>query len=137
MRVDDKYGSVETVLFGKVYEKFEQLTEDGSLIMVHGKVNARDEKEPVVLVDKLEPLDASSLSKKLYLRITSANKDKLNDALSLAKRNRGEIPVLLYFEEEKVTKKTDMEYWVKDTYELSNALNQLLGKENVKYVSKS
>ena len=66
-----------------------------------------------------------------------SNKDKLNEVLSLAKRNRGEIPVLLYFEEEKVTKKTDMEYWVKDTYELSNALNQLLGKENVKYVSKS
>ncbi len=137
MRVDDKYGSVETVLFGKVYEKFEQFTEPGNLIMVYGKVNARDEKEPVVLVDKIEPLDTASLSKKLYLRITPQNKDKLNDVLSVAKRNRGEIPVLLYFEEEKVTKKTDVEYWVRDTYELSLELKKLLGEENVKYVSKS
>ncbi len=137
MRVADKYGSVETVLFGKVYERFEKLTEEGSLIMVYGKVNARDEKEPVVLVDKIEPLDGASLSKKLYLRITAENKDKLNDVLSLAKRNRGEIPVLLYFEDEKITKRTDMEYWVRDTYELSENLKRILGEENVKYVSKS
>ena len=66
-----------------------------------------------------------------------ANKDKLNDVLSLAKRNRGEIPVLLYFEDEKITKRTDMEYWVRDTYELSENLKRILGEENVKYVSKS
>ena len=45
--------------------------------------------------------------------------------------------MLLYFEEEKVTKKTDIEYWVKDSFELSTELKSILGEENVKYVSKS
>lgn len=133
VKIEDKYGSVEVIMFGDLYDKAESLTEEGGLVMIYGKVNARDDKEPVVLCSKVEPLDMQNMSKKLYIKITDENQDKIGDILAIAKKYKGNIPLLLFYEKENIVKKADMKYWIRDCYELSKELNTLLGEENVKF----
>jgi DNA polymerase-3 subunit alpha len=55
-KVEDKSGSGELVIFPKILTSYQNFLEDGKMVLVHGKVNMRDD-DPKVLVDSVKGLE--------------------------------------------------------------------------------
>ncbi len=52
--IEDAYGSIEGVLFPKVYEKFKDNLEKDTIVVVSGRIQLRDEEKPSIALDKVE-----------------------------------------------------------------------------------
>ncbi len=130
-KVSDKKGGAEILVFPNVYEKVKGELSDGALVLIYGKINIRGEKPPVILCEKVLPLDVSN-GQKLYIRFREDDKDLYNKMLGILKENKGNVPVMLYYETEKITKMATRENWVMPTDKLMNELSKIFGTENVR-----
>ena len=52
--VEDVYGSIDCILFPKVYERFKDKLEPDAVIEVAGKLSLREGEKPAINVDKLK-----------------------------------------------------------------------------------
>lgn len=52
--VEDLYGSIECVMFPKVYDKYSRIAVEGAIVVLNGKIQIRDGRKPSVSIDKLE-----------------------------------------------------------------------------------
>lgn len=57
--LEDLTGSIEGLVFPKVYEKYAPMLSTDSLVVVDGKLSFREEEEPKLLVDAVRPLNAA------------------------------------------------------------------------------
>ena len=58
--LEDLTGSIEGLVFPKVYEKYAPMLSTDSLVVVDGKLSFREEEEPKLLVDAVRPLNAAN-----------------------------------------------------------------------------
>ena len=58
--LEDLTGSIEGLVFPKVYEKYASMLSSDSLVVVDGKLSFREEEEPKLLVDAVRPLNAAN-----------------------------------------------------------------------------
>ena len=58
--LEDLTGSIEGLVFPKVYEKYAPMLSSDSLVVVDGKLSFREEEEPKLLVDAVRPLNAAN-----------------------------------------------------------------------------
>lgn len=63
LRLEDLYGSVEVIVFPKTYEKVKSMLDDDALVIVAGRISMREEEEPKVLCERIEPLIKGSEEK--------------------------------------------------------------------------
>ena len=54
LTVEDVYGTIEAVMFPKVYEKFKDRLELEAIVEISGKLQVRDGERPNIIVDKVE-----------------------------------------------------------------------------------
>jgi DNA polymerase-3 subunit alpha len=52
----DRYAEIECVVFPKVYETYSHLLYTDNALSMHGTISLREDEEPKLLVDKIEPL---------------------------------------------------------------------------------
>ena len=58
--LEDLTGSIEGLVFPKVYEKYAPMLSSDSLVVVDGKLSFREDEEPKLLVDAVRPLNAAN-----------------------------------------------------------------------------
>ncbi|MBQ8972164.1 MAG: DNA polymerase III subunit alpha, partial [Clostridia bacterium] len=145
VQLEDLYGSIEVLVFPKVYEReFEQLVPEAPVRMT-GKLSVREDEAPKLLLDRVYALDeepeedkplrytpppaqtAPPSGRKLYLRLNEGQRER---ALSILKETPGRIPVVLYMVENKKALLTPQEYWVDEGYDFG-ALAKLLGADAI------
>lgn len=54
-RLEDREGSIAFAMYPRAYEQYGMLLEAGTPMKVYGRVDLRDESEPKIVIDKLEP----------------------------------------------------------------------------------
>ncbi len=131
-RISDRRGSCEILVFPNALEKVKNELTEGAVVLIYGKVNIRGEKPPVVLCERVVPLDNTANSQKLYIRFKSDDKELFAKMLEILRSNKGNVPVMLYYENEKVTKMATRENWVMPSDRLLNELSRLFGGDNIK-----
>ncbi len=120
--IEDVYGTIEAVMFPKVYERYKDRLENEAIVEVKGKLQIRDGEKPNIVVDKIElieekPADTPDIAqnavefsapfmqnksheekpkeekKYLVIYLNGADKECREDILEILQSYPGDIPV--------------------------------------------
>ena len=123
------------LVFARALQENSGFTAAGNAILVKGRLSSRDEKEPQLIVDKIEPLEqlkavqgqAEKPAQKLYLRLPTRTEDTLGHLRVLFTQYFGSDEIILYFEDTKQR----LGYKAKIDNRLIGELRNRLGDDNV------
>lgn len=132
LRLEDLVGSVEVLIFEKTYEKYSSKLKEENKVFIKGRVSAEEDKDAKVICDKVEEFD--EVPKKLWLKFKDMEdyqkiSPKVEEILGASD---GADQVIYYVEETKQLKKLPPNRNVCAGKELLEALEEILGEENVK-----
>ncbi len=148
--VEDLSGTLECVIFPKVYQVFLPLIQEGTLVQVNGRLTFSEVEEPKILVDSITTLEINSkLSRQakegteeyankcqtVYLNVESVRLREVTEMISstLGKQH-GNIQVKLCLQPEAKVLVADPSMWIQPSQvdEKVRQLEVLLGDSNVK-----
>ncbi|MDO8507667.1 MAG: DNA polymerase III subunit alpha [bacterium] len=140
VKVEDKSGSGELVVFPKILASYSRFFEEGKLILVNGKVNMKD-ADPKILVDsvkdlgEIEDLNMEEGGEIIRFRDNCLEiyVPKYTETQKLAKLKKsladapGENDVIIHLELNEVSKKVKMPLGVDFSEDLKNDIVSILG----------
>lgn len=157
VNVEDRYGSMEVVVFPNVYEKFAVFLSDGNAVVIRGALNFKENEEPKLICDSIEkarsndeckskgyapvsepdygrePQKMSKAAKPsaLYLRIDDLNTELYNRAKRVLDIFEGTTPVIFYLTDTNRKVKAPSSMWVSLNDVMIKELKFQLGDKNV------
>ena len=155
LEVEDMYGSVNVIVFPKLYEKYADSLKQGAAVRVVGRVSLKESGEVDIIADRIDSLvcgkavanikvdkpqtaentEAPKYKKGLYLRVTSMKSDEYKAARSILDNYKGDVPVIIKETESGKAFCSPKNSWASVDGELILSLNEILGSKNVKYIS--
>jgi len=133
LTLEDLTGQVEVVVFPRAFARAAEAIEtDGTVILVTGKLELKDEA-PKVLADDVTPIAARGPTR-VHIRVQGNDPrllERLRAALQLC---HGACPVYLHFTKDKKTLRTHREFWVEPGPEMVGIIEDVLGKGAVSIV---
>ena len=146
-RLEDLYGSIETVVFPKPLARYAELLKPGEKVMISGRLDVKEDEPPKLLVERVEalletpptaaeqpPVEAKKSPPGLYLRVPGEDTPQYRQVLRLLRVFEGTDQVYIRFEDTKKTVRMGERYRVMQNAVLEAELCRLLGRENVKSV---
>lgn len=134
LNVEDLVGNVEVIVFPRDYEKnADKLVEDNK-VFIEGRASVEEEKDAKLICEKVTSFD--EVPKKLWIKYPDmASYEAFNaDVMGILAPSEGIDQVIIYIENTKQMKKLPPNQNVKADQLLLQALEEKLGKENVKLV---
>ncbi len=128
---EDITGSLETVIFPKIYEQYEKFIRFDEPFVLEGTISLREEETPKILLNKILPLGEFNLSDKdvtLFLKFNSMKDKRIADVLKICEENKGDVTVKLYFSDEKKYCYPPKRIKVSVSDYLTSLLNDILGE---------
>ncbi len=129
--LEDDTASMELICFSRTLNDSGSFIRENAAILAEGKISARDEKEPQLMVDSIRPLSVLEGSagggKTLYLRLPSREDPRVRKVRLALSFFPGESQVVLYFEDCK--KRVGSRCEIRPA--LIDDLKERLGEENV------
>ncbi|MBR3149370.1 MAG: DNA polymerase III subunit alpha [Eubacterium sp.] len=140
--LEDLYGTVEIVLFPKVFLQYASLVREGEVIAVSGTLSIEDEKEAKILVNAVfkpgadapavqQPKKSDSKRRGLYLKFRSSDDKRVDKAKIITSIFDGDMPLYFYFEDEKKYHHMPRSSYVQVNDTMLSELKRLLGDKNV------
>ena len=141
--IEDLYGSVEIIVFPKIYEKFSHLIQEDNIIVVKGNINFKEDEAPKLIAENISGVETLDLivdaeskdeSKLVKLRVPDGfDEDQtLENIKEVLQSYKGNTPVIIFFKESGKKLKTSEQMWVEPSEEFVRDIKELLGEENVK-----
>ncbi|MBL7155658.1 MAG: DNA polymerase III subunit alpha [Candidatus Omnitrophica bacterium] len=137
--LEDLTGTVETLIFPRVFQKFSSLVRVDSMVFITGRINLREE-EPKLIADEIIPLEEvkSKFTKAIMIKLQTPGLGKtvLNDLKSVLSRHHGKIPVVLNFQEptgKKISISAGKNYSVKLDDLLLKEIENLCGNGSIAF----
>ncbi|MGB4170642.1 MAG: DNA polymerase III subunit alpha [bacterium] len=131
--LEDLTGSVEVVVFPRLFSENRSLLVDDARLLVEGVVNWQ-ETEVKIIAERISPLEAQGQGKgvkSLYLALSSRREPTLDQVFALLRQYPGPSPVYLYFRQERKLHQLPDQLAVELQEELLAALEALLGPGEV------
>lgn len=135
--LEDMVGTVEVLIFPKIYEKFrEHLTEE-SKVFLRGRVSIGDDPVGKLICEDVIPF--SEIPSELWLQFENqVSYERQIDAVMAELRNSdGKDRVIMYLKEERKMRRLSENWSVDAGKALCTKLYQILGEKNVKVVQKT
>lgn len=131
--LEDLYGAIEVIVFPLVYSKYSSLLEEDKVVTIKGRISLREDEEPKIICNGVEPL--TNEKSKLYLKIRSDMQPGVQNRIyEVLQKYKGNIPVYLYMESINKTFRSKPELWIRRDSELIKELSGLLGENCVKMI---
>jgi len=130
--VEDVTGSVEAIVFPKVYERYANMLSVGSVAVIKGRLSLRDDEDSKIVADSFEPCPKEEKKAKksgVFLRFDSESDPRVRAALDILKGSSGAVPVYFFFSDKRKYADTGLTF-SKDS-ERTARLCELLGDGNV------
>ncbi len=135
--IEDLYGSIELVLFNKIYLKYKEIIAKDTIIKVNGKLSLRDGEKPSVIVETLETMhlvETPQMEEKkietLYLRFNTKDDNLKAEVLDVLQAYLGKSEVVIKCSVSgqiyKLTVKVNLDSFV------MQELKAILGEDNIK-----
>lgn len=134
LTLEDLYGSIEVIIFPKIYSKYLQYLDEDNIVLIYGFLNMAEEETPKIICNKIVPISEMRAKSKLYLQVESKEHYKTvkNDIFRYLENARGKSEVILYSKLEKSKMIIPNDFGVNiENKNIINELITLLGKENV------
>lgn len=139
--VEDIYGTFEAVLFPSIFAEFSKDLEEGTGVIIKGKVNLREDQSNTIVSEKISLLSSERIlntenAKKatLWLKIPKKeyNENIMDEILKLLKLYEGTTPVIVYDEKSGKKMRIDQKYWINyHNEDLIEHLCNILGRKSV------
>lgn len=148
LSVEDYYGVVEIIVFPNVYNRYTEYLVEENIILIDGSVNVIEFERAKIIASTVRTIDLESSNnskeltnsqknnsfneyenKKIYLKIK--NITQFDKIVKIAEKNKGNIPIIVYNDEDKKVRKLDDSYNVEYSKLLEKTLKNLLGKDSV------
>ncbi len=132
VNTEDVTGSVEVIVFPKVYERVRQLLNVGTVVVIKGKLSVRDDEDLRINAEVFEPcpqLRKSAKKSGVFLRFSNENDPRISKITHMLSSQNGDRTVYFYFSDTKKYSKTD--YTVLGKADLLEELKRELGENNV------
>ncbi|PRR80609.1 DNA polymerase III subunit alpha [Clostridium liquoris] len=138
--IEDLYSSIEVIVFPKTFNRYRDLIDADSMVIVKGRVNIREGEQPKILCENVEALcengEKRNSYNKIYIRIQQEK--YVNDVMKKLKpvciQYKGNIPIYLYVSENKRSFLINKNLWINSDKEILTYLKNSFGEENVKAV---
>ncbi len=147
--VEDTTGSIEMLVFPKIYLTFSHMLREGIVYVFDGRVSLREDEEPKIICDVIDYPDSVSSSfnkvdnfkapkkqpskkkKGLFLRFDSEDDERIKKASEYLDIFDGNFPVYFYYNDTKKYFLLPREKFISENEPLIRELKKLLGDENV------
>lgn len=136
MELEDLYGTLEIIVFPKVYEKYRGLLVQDTIVLVEGRISQKEEEAAKIICDMVRPLKKNA-GKKLYIKInTGLQPDIIERLKKVLTGYKGEQQVILVNEANKQNgrsqiMKADRSIWVDINDKLLEELKKVAGADCV------
>ncbi|WP_278868866.1 DNA polymerase III subunit alpha [Ruminococcus bicirculans (ex Wegman et al. 2014)] len=141
VELEDKFGTLEIVVFPSVFQTMGGLIKDRALLHVKGKISCKEEEEPKILADMLEPVDrfcSLQLQRDICVRLVSRDAEGIKAVRTIAEKYRAQTgsKFAVFFSD--IRKMTGIKsvHAVKMCPELLVELENRLGAENVVFMDR-
>lgn len=131
---EDLTGEIEVLVFPSQVKRFESVLKEENICLIQGNLDVQEEKPTKIRLESIELLETTMPDfKKLYLKLKSDEKEKLDRVKRLLDGTHGTVPVIIYYEDTKASLQAPKGMWVKNDRHLDD-LAEILGKDCVKKV---
>lgn len=134
----DQTGSVNITVFPRQYDRFAQLLEPNTVLVIRGTTEERSGHGLQIIADRIDSAQqlqrqAKPASQRWVLRIQdeSAKHTLLNQLHQLVTTHRGNTPVLIYYPQTDQKYLEAVRYWLDTSEQVHHTLNRLFGADNV------
>ena len=106
LRLEDKTGWMEAVVFPKIYAQNAPLLAEGAILLCSGRVSVKEEEQPKLICEQVAvPGQAAGGEERpagtLYLKFSGEEDPALPEIRELLRRSPGQDTVVFYFEDRK------------------------------------
>lgn len=110
LTVEDRLAEIEVIVFSKNYQKFSEILEEDSAVIIGGNISVEDDEAPRILLSEALPLSSNSdyLGKKIensgqtiYIKVQTLSDSRINNVKRMAMLNCGNAKLVLYDESTK------------------------------------
>ena len=134
IKVEDMTGSIEVIVFPKLYVKCSKIINEDSIIIMSGHISIKEEENPKVIAENIEPLKKN---KKIINRVYIMLNDNTceNDVESLKNlflKYSGKSPIYVVLKDSRKKFMAPRELWVDANLEFINEIKDAVGENNVK-----
>lgn len=135
--IEDLAGSVEVLIFPKIYEKNRDLLNQDEKVFVRGRVSVGDDPVGKVICDQIIPF--SDIPRELWIQYPDKDVyfNQEQELLEMLKLYEGKDQVVIYLLAERAKKVLPRNWNVCAGRELTGLLSKKLGERNVKVVEKT
>ena len=150
VQLEDMTGAIEMIAFAKLLTQSEELLRPGQVLLVQGRLDIQEEKEPKLIGERVEPVAAefppevptaesgeqtpqkpSSVPAGLYLRLPTNSGEVYCHTKRLLQVFDGPLPVIIRFADSGKLVRAPRDWWVEPQSVLLEELKSLLGNDNV------
>ncbi len=128
--VEDKYGSMEMIVFPNTLSEYGGLIQEGKILRIFASVNVKDEEKKLIcqsVQTVSEQADKKPKKKGLYLRVANDSCREYQRALQVTDIFDGQTPLYLYFTDTKAI----VRQYVSVNDVMLRELKRRIGEENV------
>lgn len=135
--IEDITGTVEVIIFPKIYERFSAFLNEDAKVFVTGRAQIDDERDGKIICDRIIPFE--DVQKELWLQFHTKEEydQKEAELFELLHDSDGSDEVVIYVAKPKLLKRLGKNRTIRINTELVNNLTKFLGENNVKVVEKS
>jgi DNA polymerase-3 subunit alpha len=136
--LEDFYGTVEGIVFPKIYDKCKDILYEDNIVLVEGSIDASEEEAPKLIINKVTELkkehENQSKQRKLYIKVKNLEnyKNIKKELFNIICRHKGGDSVIIYNEKDKANMVLPEKSWVNtEDDKLIISLKGLLGEKNI------
>ncbi len=129
--LEDLYGTMELIVFPTVYERYSQILQQESIVIVNGRLSLREDEQPKIICEEVLPI--KSLEEKgLYMYLNrEMTREESTSLIALLKYFSGTTPTYIRKVNDSGYKKLDRQYWIDVNNDILEELEFRLGKDNI------
>lgn len=132
LTLEDIYGTVEIIVFPKIFLKESSLLQEDVAILVHGRLSLKEDEEPKIIAEKIESL-SNQMDNSLYLRVNNIeDKDLLKEIKKVINQYPGNTYIYYFDSKSKKVFAPQKIEAVELCEELLEELADIIGEDNIK-----
>ena len=133
--IEDLYGTVEVLVFPKLYEKYRQIIAEDNKVFITGRVTSGGEENAKMICETITSFDDKS--SELWIRFENKEEyeEKYLQLLENIKLSNGKDKIVIYLNQEKAKKILPASCNVNADQQFLQKMQALFGENNVRIVS--
>lgn len=135
--LEDMVGTVEALIFPKIYEKNKQNLTEEAKVFIRGRVSIGDDPVGKLICEEVVPFQ--SIPNELWLQFQNQNDydHQIDNVMAALRNSEGKDRVVVYLKEERKLRRLSENWSIDAKSPLLSVLYGILGEKNVKVVQKT